>query len=60
MADIAMCGDHACPSSDTCYRYQAVTLYPSVTGCYLWEDFYEERAGRDKCDSYWPVDKDPA
>jgi len=51
MADIAMCIDHACPSSDTCYRYQAITdaFWQS------WGDFSENRAGRDKCDSYWPV-----
>ena len=54
MVDIAKCQDDACPSRWTCYRYIASTN----AEWQAWSVF--DRAGRDKCDSYWPVDKDPA
>ena len=52
--DICMCQDDACPSRETCFRYKAKP--------YSWQawsaSFAANRAGRDECDSYWPVEKE--
>jgi len=53
--DIAMCQDHTCPCRETCYRYKAKPDPNWQSWSVL---FAASRAGRDKCDSYWPVENE--
>ena len=53
MPDIAMCNDHECPSTNICYRYQAIPN-PNWQS---YSDFGSLRIG-DRCDSIIPIKGD--
>jgi hypothetical protein len=50
--DIALCTSTACPSRSSCHRNKASGTEPSNWQWYA--DFDAQRAGSDRCDSYWP------